>query len=112
MIVDEQISGKLEPDTAADFIKPELDLKENSISCTGCGYGIHEKFILKVRKGTDQRVRSYVLTPPLIDMVDKDLKLILLIVDRQKNDTTNFPFLFPKNFSLRVFGKCGSTDLQ
>ena len=48
MIVEERIPTKLEPDTPVDFIKPELDFKENFITCSGCGYGIHEEFILKV----------------------------------------------------------------
>ncbi|XP_023349154.1 LIM/homeobox protein Awh isoform X2 [Eurytemora carolleeae] len=46
MIVEELITAKTEPEI--DFIKPEIDFKDNYITCNGCGYGIHEEFILKV----------------------------------------------------------------
>lgn len=47
MIVEELITAKTEPEI--DFIKPEIDFKDNYITCNGCGYGIHEEFILKVK---------------------------------------------------------------
>ena len=47
MIVEELITAKTEPEI--DFIKPEIDFKDNYITCSGCGYGIHEEFILKVK---------------------------------------------------------------
>ena len=46
MIVEELITAKTEPEV--DFIKPEIDFKDNYIVCSGCNYGIHEEFILKV----------------------------------------------------------------
>ena len=49
MIVEERLAPKIEPLTdSTDFIKPELDLKDNCIVCSGCGYRIHEEYILKV----------------------------------------------------------------
>ena len=49
MIVDERlVSPKSEPLSETDFIKPELDLTEQCITCSGCGYKIHEEYILKV----------------------------------------------------------------
>ena len=45
MIVEERLAvpPKVESDHG-DFIKPELDFV-----CSGCGYSIHEEYILKVR---------------------------------------------------------------
>ena len=49
MIVEERLAPKIEPLTdSTDFIKPEIDLKDNCVVCSGCGYRIHEEFILKV----------------------------------------------------------------
>ena len=49
MNVEERLAPKIEPLTdSTDFIKPELDLKDNCIVCSGCGYRIHEEYILKV----------------------------------------------------------------